>query len=310
MFDLEQTAREANAAKKLENIYHKGQDKQWNGKEVLNMLLEKHGGIQLAPEKFAPLRRLLAVIFWGELAAWKVSARLALEISPLEAKMAATSQAHDEARHFYVLHDYLELLGYTPDELPPAARNILTTILSTDSLAKQLVGMQLMVEPIALTLFQMLREAEFEPVLADLMPYYERDEARHIGLGINYLPHMFKDMGRRETLDLWAFQFKMVHHEVQGMVDLEPDFAELGFSPREVMRLGTAKQLRAAELLAENLGGYLPISEAFTRIAEAQIELRFPLENARNDRLSRMTRAAGALVIGPQEERESAQLAA
>jgi hypothetical protein len=48
---------------------------------------------------------------WGELAAWKISAQLADELEPLEAKLAATSQVHDEARHFYVMHDYLDALG-------------------------------------------------------------------------------------------------------------------------------------------------------------------------------------------------------
>ncbi|MEE2828890.1 MAG: ferritin-like domain-containing protein, partial [Myxococcota bacterium] len=180
MFDLERTAVEARRAQKMERIYHKGQEKIWDGKTVLAELLEEHGGVQLEPEKLVPLRRLFAVIFWGELAAWKVSSELALVLEPLEAKMAAASQAHDEARHFYVMHDYLALLDYQPQDLPPAAHRILVEILRADSLAKKLLGMQLMVEPIALTLFHLVRENRLEPVLSDLLAYYERDEARHV----------------------------------------------------------------------------------------------------------------------------------
>ena len=68
----------------------------------------------------------------------KISADLALHLEPLEAKLAATSQTHDEARHFYVMHDYLKLLDYEPESLPSAAHRILLEILKADSLAKKL----------------------------------------------------------------------------------------------------------------------------------------------------------------------------
>ena len=58
------------------------------------------------------------MLMWGELAAWRISAQLADRLEPLEMKMAATSQAHDEARHFYVMHDYLELATGGLKELP------------------------------------------------------------------------------------------------------------------------------------------------------------------------------------------------
>ena len=136
MFDLERTEAELKNAQKMERIYHKGQERAWDGKELLAELVEKHGGVQLSPEKIAPLRRLFAVIFWGELAAWKVAAELALSLEPLEAKMAASSQAHDEARHFYVLHDYLKLLNYTPNQLPSSTHHILYKILTTNNHAQ------------------------------------------------------------------------------------------------------------------------------------------------------------------------------
>ena len=118
---------------------------------------------------------------WGELAAWKISAQLADVLVPLEAKLAASSQVHDEARHFYVMHDYLEALGEKPPVLDYWSKRVLTMTLDTKSLAKKLLGMQLTIETIALTIFQRVRELEVEPVLTELLPYYERDEARHVG---------------------------------------------------------------------------------------------------------------------------------
>ena len=85
---------------KLERLYQIAQSRSWNGKEVLADLLKRHGGIQVEPHQRGPLARVFSIILWGELAAWVISADLAERLDDVEAKMAATSQAFDEARHF------------------------------------------------------------------------------------------------------------------------------------------------------------------------------------------------------------------
>ena len=102
---------------KLERLYHIGQNNIWDGKQVLAELIARHGQPKLPPEQRDAALKLLSILLWGELAAWAISADLAERIDDVEAKMAATSQAHDEARHFYVLRDYLRV-----GELPPFPR--------------------------------------------------------------------------------------------------------------------------------------------------------------------------------------------
>jgi hypothetical protein len=298
MFDEVRTLRDVDAARRLERIYHVGQNKAWAGKDVLEGLVDKHGGINLPPDKLQALRTVFAVILWGELAAWKVSAQLALELTPLEAKLAATSQAHDEARHFYVMHDYLDLLGYQPGELPPAARATLQGILTADSLQKKLVGMQLMVEPIALTIFQLVRESKVEPVLMDLLPFYERDEARHVALGINHLPAMLSGMGPLEAFDLWAWQLKMFELEIAGMRELGPAFRVLGVRERDVLRLGMAKQLIAFRAMARELGQEAVAIELFKRLYDFRIEFGWPEDGEDGDRMERLLAAMLRVVDG------------
>src|SRR6478609_9612369 len=133
MFSLHRSAEEAKRYAKVERIYHKGQELAWDGKEILAMLVEKHGGVHVQAQHREPLKRLFAIILWGELAAWKISAQLADRLEPLEAKMAATSQAHDEARHFYVMHDYLALaVGDFPRKIHRASERLLQTVLEAD----------------------------------------------------------------------------------------------------------------------------------------------------------------------------------
>ena len=301
MFDADRTRQEADIARKLERVYHKGQDKVWDGKQVLAELIEKHGGIQASPETLAPLSHLFAVILWGELAAWKVAASLSLELDPLEVKMATTAQAHDEARHFYVMHDYLDLIGYVPERLPATAARVLEEVVGASSMAKKILGMHLMIEPIALTLFQVVREQRFEPVLCDLLKLYERDEARHVALGVHYLPTLMKGMRRRELLDLWSWQLKMFMLQLDGLADMESDFRALGLHPREVLRLGQAKQLQASEIMLEELGMKSLAREVFVRVIEARLEWQFPQDDAPTDLSSRMQRVLRAAVYGPGE---------
>lgn len=295
MFDHERTKREARAARQMERIYHKGQEKIWDGREVLNSLLAKHNGVQIAPHLREPLRRVLSVIFWGELAAWKVSAELALHLEPLEAKMAATAQTHDEARHFYVMHDYLELLGYQPTELPSGPKRVIESILNADSLAKKLLGMQLMVEPVAMSMFQLVREMEVEPVLSELVVLYERDEARHVSLGVQYLPELIADMSLRERIDLHAWQLRLFMNELDGVRQMEEDFQALGLSPREVVRLGQLKQYHACRLLEEQAPGSFPSEEVFNRLIEMRLAWCFP-HNGRS--LPNRLRESGSALLG------------
>lgn len=258
MFDRERTDREVRAARSLERVYHHGQRKIWNGKHVLDDLVTRHGGVDLPPDKLGALRRIFAIIMWGEMAAWKISAELAAALEPMEARLAATSQTHDEARHFYVMHDYLALLGYEPSPLDGAAHRLLTAVTGTGSLAKKLLGMQLMIEPVAITLFQTVRKTEVEPVLCELLTYYERDEARHIALGVNYLPHLLRQMPYHQLALLWAWQLRLLFLQVDELKEIEDDLRLLGIDPLEVFAVAERKQIAALEETLEQTGMNIP----------------------------------------------------
>lgn len=281
MFDLAREASVARRSTKLANLYHKGQDLAWDGREVLSGLLQKHGGIDLGARERQALSRVFAIILWGEMAAWKISTQLADRIVPLEAKMAATSQAHDEARHFYVMYDYLSELGEVPTRIDRPSRAVLDLVLETDSLVKKLVGMQLLVETLALTLFQIVRESRVEPVLCDLLRYYEKDEARHVGLGVQYLPEMTRGMSKAESADLVAFQLKIVSWTLMGLRVLEPDLRVLGIDPRHVIAVGKGKQIAANEMLWKETGYKPPSRDNIEASVDAVAEFLFPPDGNR-----------------------------
>ena len=292
MFDAPRAAEEARRAHKLAGIYHHGQELAWSGRNVLEELIAKHGPIQIAPEKQAALGRLFAIIMWGELAAWKISAQLADELVPLEAKMAATSQAHDEARHFYVMYDYLRALGYVPRTIDRSSRKVLDLVLETDSMLEKLIGMQLMVETLALTIFQLVREAEVEPVLGDLLRYYERDEARHVGLGIQHLPQLMRQASRLQTARAILFQLRIAGWTLRGLKDLEPDLRVLGIAPRRVLMVGRNKMFTATEMLWQGMGNRRPMNRQKLEVAiDAVAEMMFPRDEVGPGLMDRLAAA-------------------
>lgn len=243
MFDLRRSADDARRFERIENIYHRGQDLAWDGRRVLADLARKHGGVRIAEGKRAALERVFGPVLWGELAAWKISAQLADRLVPLEAKMAATSQAHDEARHFYVMHDYLELaLGRAPGPISGASEKLLAAVLGADDLACKLLGMQLQVETTALTLFQHAREARICPVLSDLLPYFEKDEARHVGLGTQCLPSMMRGMTRLQAARLSAFALRVTYLLIAANRAMTEPLLDLGLDPRRLLLLAKSKQ--------------------------------------------------------------------
>jgi len=300
-FDMFDVAREATCARrsvKLASLYHKGQDLAWDGREVLSGLLEKHGGVTLPAREREALSRLFAIILWGELAAWKISTQLADRIVPLEPKMAATSQAHDEARHFYVMYDYLTELGEVPTRIDRPSRAVLDLVLETDSMVKKLVGMQLLVETLALTIFQIVRETGVEPVLCDLLRYYEKDEARHVGLGVQYLPEMMRGMTRAQTADLVTFQLKIVFWTLAGLRVLEPDLRVLGIDPRHVIAVGKGKQIAANEALWKETGFEPPPRDNIEAGVDAISEFLFPPDGNRRALARRLKNARRVFRMG------------
>jgi len=238
----------------LTGVYHKAQENIWDGRSVLSTIVKNHGGsIKLEQEKLNSLMRIFTMILKGEDAAWKISLQLASMLENVPARLAATSQAHDEARHFYVMRDYLELCGQQAPPLPATVTQALEMVSSTESLAKKLLGMQLMVEPVALTVFQEIRRANIEPVLSDLLIYFERDEARHVALGVQHLPVIMKTLSPLSLVGLTTWQYRLFMLELHGLKELKPDFENLGLCPDQLFSLAEKKQLDALEEVSSQL---------------------------------------------------------
>jgi len=221
---------------RLRRLYANATRDAWDGEAVFREAVHKHGGIQLEYEKRVALLKILNVLMWGELAAWYISAELAEGLDDADARLAASSQVFDEARHFYVLRDYVALL-HVPVPAPDAyfaagARQLL----AKSDLTLKLMAMQLLAEGAATAIFRTLLKHRVEPVLCELLPLIERDESRHVGLGVMHLPVRFQSMSLREM--------KRVRRQAVSVGNLigaanlrnADAYRALGVDPREVNR--------------------------------------------------------------------------
>ena len=262
LVDASAVAAARDKTRRLERLYHLTHEHAWDGKATLAALIDKHGppGRGMAPEMRTSLLRVLSVLLWGELAAWSISADLALEIEDVDAKMAATGQVFDEARHFTVLRDYVMLLAEgdgTPMPIPRlggTAQKLLSDVLEAPSLAKKLLGMQLLFETNAVVIFRRLSETGVCPILAELLPFFERDESRHVGLGVLYLPRLVARMTRAEAASTASFQARCIFMLIAGGLVLRQDFDRLGLEGRLMAHRVTAMQDDVVRQMVETHG--------------------------------------------------------
>jgi hypothetical protein len=236
---------------RLRRIYDKAFELGWDGDAVFRAAVEKHGGIQLAPAARRALAYPISMLMWGELAAWIVSAELAERLDDPDARMAASSQVFDEARHFYVLRDYLALLHVPAPPIDPYFGIAARALLDTEDLTLKLFAMQILSEGTAQAIFDYLAKSQVEPVLCELLPYIARDEARHLGLGISHLPQRLavlsprarRRLARRvHTIGdlLAATQMRYIEH-----------YRALGLEPRDLMRRADGILVGLAEKLGK-----------------------------------------------------------
>lgn len=240
--------------RKVGRIYDKTHDLAWDGNKVLAELTAKHGGIHFPEDKKEAFGRVASVLLWGELAAWSISADLALKLEDTNAKMAASSQVFDEARHFKTLRQYMFDAQIPVTRLSGYSRQLLVMLLETDNLLYKLVGMQLMVENVAVTLFKAIAKAEIEPVLTELLYYFERDEARHVGLGALTLPRILAELSDLEAARLWWFQLRIQLLMVGGGLTMRKHWETLGVDPAEMQRQGFRLQVEVYRRMQSEMG--------------------------------------------------------
>jgi hypothetical protein len=131
-----------------------------------------------------------------------------------EAKLYSASQTFDEARHVEVYDRYIKKLG-TVYPISPWLKELIDATLSAGSFAKTMIGMNMVVEGLALAAFHNMRRQATCPLLRSLTENVLRDESRHVAFGNVYLGRVIADMHPDDREDVAQFAFDAV----KGMSD-------------------------------------------------------------------------------------------
>jgi hypothetical protein len=150
---------------------------------------------------------MLSNFLHGEQGALMVAAQLVNAVPHMDAKFFAATQTMDEARHVEVFSAYIERLDEV-HSIMPSLRSLLDRTLGCESWMHKAVGMQIVVEGLALYVFRDMRNATEEPLLEQLLTYVSRDEARHTGYGIKYLERVAREEPEAMRAELEDFAFE------------------------------------------------------------------------------------------------------
>jgi rubrerythrin len=150
---------------------------------------------------------MLSTFLHGEQGALITASQLVAAVPHMDGKFYASTQTLDEARHVEVFAAYVRKLDDV-HPITPALRKILDAILSAESWKMKAVGMNIVLEGLALYSFRDMRNQTEEPLLRKLLTYVARDEARHTGYGIKYLNAVVPTLPESEKAEIEDFAFE------------------------------------------------------------------------------------------------------
>lgn len=140
----------------------------------------------------------------GEQGALLATSRLVTMAPDLDTKMFAASQVTDEARHVEAYARYVDLLGNSY-AVNPSLKRMLDTVVAESRWDIVFLGMQIIVEGLALAAFRFEHTRSFDPVIAQLTQLVARDEARHVAFGLLALQEIYGELTSHERADREEF---------------------------------------------------------------------------------------------------------
>ncbi|MFJ9006973.1 ferritin-like domain-containing protein [Streptomyces canus] len=228
-------------------LYQKGKDKQWDGQKRIDWSLEvdpydplgtPDESISVYGTKYwakftdqdkGELRKHLASwqfsqFLHGEQGAMVCAARIVESVPDLDAKLYSATQVMDEARHAEIygrfLHEKIGMLYPINDNL----QSLLGDTLRDSRWDMPYLGMQVLIEGLALAAFGMIRDTTDKPLPKQILAYVMQDEARHVAFGRMALRDYYKQLSDAELREREEFVIEgcyLMRDRLRGVEVLE-----------------------------------------------------------------------------------------
>ena len=217
-----------NGRSRLLDLYQRGKDKQWDAAKRIDWSIPVDPtNVMEQSEEFCPIygsrqwdmlsqkerdelgHHLSAWLFsqflHGEQGALTVAARIVESVPDMDSKFYAATQAMDEARHVELYARFMrEKIGlYYP--VNPDLAKLLADALSDSRWDMPYLGMQVLIEGLALAAFGVHRDMSNNALVTQLLAYVMQDEARHVAFGRLALRDYYKELTEAERADREEF---------------------------------------------------------------------------------------------------------
>src|SRR5262245_24892137 len=239
-------------------LYEKGKRRQWNAADRIDwsLTLDPENPEQMPDESMPifgsePYRRMtpaervqarihfqawqLSQFMHGEQGALVCTAKIVQQVPSIDAKFYAATQVVDEARHVEaysrLLHEKFQL-AYP---VTPTLARLLQDVLSDTRWDMTYLGIQVLIEGLALASFALIRDQAQNPLAASVNAYVMQDEARHVAFGRLALRDYYPQLTQKERDEREEFAVEACY-TMRDRFQAEEVWAALGLPVDECAR--------------------------------------------------------------------------
>lgn len=210
----------ADGRETMMGLYRKGVEMQWDASTRIDWTqeLDEENPEQL-PEEMLPISGMaeyegmsakekatvrrhfqgwqISQFMQGEQGALICAAKIVTQVPDVDSKFYASTQVIDEARHVESYKRLLEKFGVAYPMTPPL-QELIDQVLRDSRWDMTYLGMQVVIEGLALAAFQQIRDHAQNPLAAAVNAYVMQDESRHVAFGRLALRDFYPQLTQKE----------------------------------------------------------------------------------------------------------------
>jgi hypothetical protein len=219
---------------RLLTLYEKGKEKQWNAQTRLDWSIEVDPRSQangpdyhipifgsemwegMTEEERAEVRH--HIVAWmnsqflhGEQGALICASKIVQTVPDMDSKFYAATQVMDEARHVEMYGKYVQDKLELAYPINPDLKALLNQVIADERWDMTYLGMQVIIEGLALAAFALIRDFSEEPLSKAINTYVMQDEARHVAFGRLALRDHYPQLTQKERDEREEFVVEACH---------------------------------------------------------------------------------------------------
>ncbi|MEX2554786.1 MAG: ferritin-like domain-containing protein [Actinomycetota bacterium] len=242
---------------RLVTLYQKGKQKQWDSETRLDWSINvEPGSPDNGPDYYIPifgspiwekmndkekeeLRHHMGAwmnsqFLHGEQGALICTAKIVQAVPDIDSKFYAATQVMDEARHVETYSRYLREKIEMAYPINKFLKALLDQVIQDSRWDFTYLGMQVMIEGLALAAFALIRDYSTEPLAKALNTYVMQDEARHVAFGRLALRDYYPQLTDAERSEREEFIVE-ASHLMYGRLMAREVWEHLGYNVDEAL---------------------------------------------------------------------------